>query len=157
MEYTQSETGKFLLDASAIPQDDDEARAEFTGDVIHYQTTNPEVTQAIRAVKECCAIGRGAKKAEDGRQALEHSAAPQHRLHVLPYQTVPRRRAGSVHRTPRRQRRSGVQAAASGIARYKSRPRPTSPPPSLSAPFPAEPAPGAGGGGGLPAPVRMEL
>ena len=74
-EYPQSEAGEILLDASAIPKDDDEARAEFTGDVIHYQTTNPEVTQAIRAVKECCAIGRGAKKAEDERQALERTRA----------------------------------------------------------------------------------
>jgi hypothetical protein len=74
MGYTQSGTGKFLLDASTIPQDDDEARGEFTGDVIHYQTTNPEVTRAIRVVKGRCAIGRGAKKAEGGRQALEHFA-----------------------------------------------------------------------------------
>jgi hypothetical protein len=73
MEYTQSEAGEILLDTPTIPQDDDEARDEFTGDVIHYQTINPEVTQAIRMAKEYCAIGRGAKKAEDGRQALEHT------------------------------------------------------------------------------------
>jgi hypothetical protein len=52
-----------------------EARYEFTGDVIHYQTINPKVTHAIRVVKEYCTMGRGAKKAEDGRQALEHTRA----------------------------------------------------------------------------------
>jgi hypothetical protein len=75
MEYTQSETGKILSGASAIPQGDDEARGGFTGDVIHYQAVNPKVTQAIRVVKEYCAIGRGAKKAEDERQALERTRA----------------------------------------------------------------------------------
>ena len=51
MEYTQSETGEILLDASTIPQDDDEARDEFTGGAIHYQTINPKAAQAIRVVK----------------------------------------------------------------------------------------------------------
>jgi hypothetical protein len=36
---------------------------------------NLKATQAIRVVKEYCAIGRGAKKAEDGRQALGHTRA----------------------------------------------------------------------------------
>ena len=67
-EYPQSEAGEILLDASAIPKDDDEARDELTGEVSHYQTINPKVTQTIRAVKGYCAIGRGAKKAEDGRR-----------------------------------------------------------------------------------------
>jgi hypothetical protein len=75
MEYTQSEAGEILLDESTIPRDDDEARDGLTGDAIHYQAINPKVTQAIRAVKGYCAIGRGAKKAEDGRQALEHTSA----------------------------------------------------------------------------------
>jgi hypothetical protein len=48
---TRSEAGEILLGASTTPQDADEARGEFTGDVIHYQTINPEVTQAIRVVK----------------------------------------------------------------------------------------------------------
>jgi IMP cyclohydrolase len=64
------------LNASAIPKDDDdEARDALTGEAAHCQTTNPKVTQAIRVVKEYCAIGRGAKKAEDGRQALENTRA----------------------------------------------------------------------------------
>jgi hypothetical protein len=47
----------------------------FAGDDLHYQTANPKVTQAIRVVKGYCTMGRGAKKAEDGRQALEHTRA----------------------------------------------------------------------------------
>jgi hypothetical protein len=50
--YPQSETVKYLLNASAIPKDDDdEARDAFTGEVTHCQTMNPGVTQAIRVVK----------------------------------------------------------------------------------------------------------
>jgi hypothetical protein len=74
-EYPKGDGNGSLSDASTIPQDDDEARYEFTGDAIHYQTINPKVTQAIRVVKEYCTMGRGAKKAEDGRQALEHTRA----------------------------------------------------------------------------------
>ena len=58
MEYTQSEAGEILLDTPTIPQDDDEARDEFTGDVIHYQTINLKAIQAIdRGVKRILCDG----------------------------------------------------------------------------------------------------
>jgi hypothetical protein len=65
------------LNASAIPKGgDDEARDTLAGEVTHhFQTMNPKVTQAIKVLKEYCAIRRGAKKAEDGRQVLGHIRA----------------------------------------------------------------------------------
>ena len=44
-------------------------------EMIHYQTINLKAIQAIRALKEYCAMGRGANKAEDGLQAWKHTRA----------------------------------------------------------------------------------
>ena len=74
-EYPKGDTNGSLSDASTIQKDDYASVEVFAGDDLHYQTMNPKVTQAIRVVKEYCAMGRGAKKAEDGRQALEHTRA----------------------------------------------------------------------------------
>jgi hypothetical protein len=75
MEYPKCDGNESLSDASAIPKGDYASVEVFTGDDLHYQTMNPKVIQAIRVVKGYCAMGRGAKKAEDGRQALEHTRA----------------------------------------------------------------------------------
>ena len=74
-EYPKGDTNGSLSGASIIPKDDYASVEVFAGDDLHYQTMNPKVTQAIRVVKGHCAMGRGAKKAEDGRQALEHTRA----------------------------------------------------------------------------------
>jgi hypothetical protein len=66
-EYPKGDTNGSLSDASTIPTDDHASVEVFAGDDLHYQ--------AIRVVKGHCAMGRGAKKAEDGRQALEHTRA----------------------------------------------------------------------------------
>jgi hypothetical protein len=47
-----------------------------TSSIAIQLTINSQVTQAIRVVKDYCAMGRGAKKAEDGRQALVHGTYP---------------------------------------------------------------------------------
>jgi hypothetical protein len=75
--YPKSDAnGSLSPGASTTPKDDCASVGEvFAGDDLHYQTMNPKVTQAIRVVKEYCAVGRGAKKAEDGHQALEHTRA----------------------------------------------------------------------------------
>jgi hypothetical protein len=75
MEYPKGDGNGSLSDAPTIPKGGCASVGVFAGDDLHYQTMNPKVIQAIRVVKWCCAMGRGAKKAEDGRQALERTRA----------------------------------------------------------------------------------
>jgi hypothetical protein len=57
-QYPQSEAGENLSDAPAIPKGDKDARDALTGEIIQRQTMNTKVMQAIRVVKEYCAIGQ---------------------------------------------------------------------------------------------------
>ena len=75
MGYPKDDGNGSSSGASTIPKDDYASVEVFAGDDLYYQTMNPKVTQAIIVVKEYCTMGRGAKKAEDGRQALEHTRA----------------------------------------------------------------------------------
>jgi hypothetical protein len=43
--------------------------------LLAYQISNPQLDRVLAVVREYCAIGRESKKAENGRQALEHTRA----------------------------------------------------------------------------------
>jgi hypothetical protein len=76
-EYPKGDTNGSLSDAPTIRKNDCASVEVSAGGDLHYQTANPKAAQAIGVVKGYCTMGRGAKKAEDGRQALGHARAVQ--------------------------------------------------------------------------------
>jgi hypothetical protein len=74
-QYSQSEAGENLSDASTTPKDDEEARDVQDGEAAHAQAVNSRVLQARRLALEKCARNTGATFSDGGCQALEHTSA----------------------------------------------------------------------------------
>jgi hypothetical protein len=74
-EYPKSDNNGSLSDASTIPKDGDHPKEGTEEAVALNQNENTKLDRALAVIKEFCAIGRGSKLAEDGRQALEHTRA----------------------------------------------------------------------------------
>jgi hypothetical protein len=77
-EYPKSDNNGSVSDAPTTPKDGDhlnEGEGAPEGDGEPRQISNPQLDRAIAVVREYCEIGPESKKAEDGRQALEHTRA----------------------------------------------------------------------------------
>jgi hypothetical protein len=64
-----------ISDASTIAKGDQDTQGGFDEALGSYQAKNIGLDKVYTVVKEYCAIGRGSKKAENGRQAPEHAHA----------------------------------------------------------------------------------
>jgi hypothetical protein len=73
--YPQSDGNGNISDAPTIAKGDQGTLEEFDEALGSYQAKILELDKVHAVVKEYCAIGRESKKAEDGRQALEHTRA----------------------------------------------------------------------------------
>jgi hypothetical protein len=73
--YPQSDGNGSISDAPTIAKGDQDALEGFDEALRSYQAKYLELDKVHAMAKEYCAIGRGSKKSEDGRQALEHTRA----------------------------------------------------------------------------------
>jgi hypothetical protein len=73
--YPQSDGNGSISDASTIAKGDQDTLEGFDEALGSYQAKNLGLDKVYAVVKGYCAIGRGSKKSEDGRQALEHTRA----------------------------------------------------------------------------------
>ena len=71
----QSDGNGSISDASTIAKGDQDTLEGFNEALDSHQAKNNDLDKAYAVVVEYCAIGRESKKAEDGRQALEHTRA----------------------------------------------------------------------------------
>jgi hypothetical protein len=73
--YPQSDGNGSISDAPTIAKGDQDTKGGFHEALGSYQAKNIDLDKVYAVVKEYCAIGKGSKKAENGRQALEHTRA----------------------------------------------------------------------------------
>jgi hypothetical protein len=73
--YPRGDGNGSISDAPTIAKGDQGTLEAFDEALGSYQAKNRELDKVYAVVKEYCAIGRGPKKAEDGRQASEHTRA----------------------------------------------------------------------------------
>jgi hypothetical protein len=73
--YPQSDGNGSISDASTIAKGDQDTQGGFDEALGSYQANNIDLDKVYAVVKEYIAIGKGSKKADNGRQALEHTRA----------------------------------------------------------------------------------
>ena len=73
--YPQSDGNGSISDASTIAKGDQDTLEGSNEALGSHQAKNNGLDKAYAVVVEYCAIGKWSKKAEDGRQALEHTRA----------------------------------------------------------------------------------